>query len=161
MLTHWNGQRKAKFFGKNKEAYQHAIDGGLATVNPVMNMGRHSSCSESADAHIAPLTAVEVRKLLATCQGHYPLLYPAFLCAARTGRRQGELIGLQWGAIDFHGEFIEVRRSVVRCRVTTTKTQDSAGGYVPAACRDIAFVEGNTRTGGLLNFKAHVGVGIY
>ena len=34
----------------------------------------------------------------------------------------GELIGLQWGDIDFHGGFIEVRRAVVMGRETTTKS---------------------------------------
>jgi len=36
--------------------------------------------------------------------------------------RQGELIGLQWGDIDFLGGFIEVRRGVVLREVTTTKS---------------------------------------
>ena len=33
----------------------------------------------------------------------------------------GELIGLQWGDVDFHGRFIEVRRAVVRGEETDTK----------------------------------------
>ena len=36
--------------------------------------------------------------------------------------RQGELLGLQWGDVDFHGQFIEVRRAIVRRQETTTKT---------------------------------------
>jgi integrase len=36
--------------------------------------------------------------------------------------RRGELPGLQWGDIDFAGQFIEVRRAVVRRQVTSTKT---------------------------------------
>ena len=39
-----------------------------------------------------------------------------------TGKRQGELLGLQWGDLDYHGRFIEVRRSIVRRQNTTTKT---------------------------------------
>jgi integrase len=34
----------------------------------------------------------------------------------------GELIGLQWGDVDFHGDFIEVRRAVVLGQETTTKS---------------------------------------
>ena len=36
--------------------------------------------------------------------------------------RRGELLGLQWGDIDFAGQFIEVRRAVVRRQLTSTKT---------------------------------------
>ena len=35
--------------------------------------------------------------------------------------RLGELLGLQWGDVDFHGRFIEVRRNLVAGRVTTPK----------------------------------------
>jgi integrase len=47
---------------------------------------------------------------------------PVLLCAVRTGLRMGELIGLQWGDIDFHGGFIEVRRAVVLGKEATTKS---------------------------------------
>lgn len=36
--------------------------------------------------------------------------------------REGELIGLKWGDIDFHGRFIEVRRNVSRGHATTPKS---------------------------------------
>ncbi len=49
------------------------------------------------------------------------MLFPLLLCAVRTGLRLGELIGAQWGAVDFNGRFLEVRRSVVRGLVTTPK----------------------------------------
>jgi len=51
-----------------------------------------------------------------------PHHYPALLCAARTGVREGELIGLKWTDVDFNGRFIEVRRNVSRGRVTTPKS---------------------------------------
>jgi integrase len=105
-----------------KEAYHHAIDDGLVTVNPVSNMGRWMADREGADSHIDPLTSLEVRAMLASAKEKYRLFHPLFLCAVRTGMRQGELIGLQWGDVDFHGGFIEVRRAVVRRQITTTKT---------------------------------------
>ena len=40
----------------------------------------------------------------------------------RLGHREGELLGLQWGDLDFRGQFIEVRRAIVRRQITTTKT---------------------------------------
>jgi integrase len=78
-----------------KEAYQHAIDDGLVTTNPVAHLGRMTSTRESADSHIDPLTTDEVRALLSVAHDRWRLHYPLLLCAVRTGLRQGELIGLQ------------------------------------------------------------------
>jgi len=105
-----------------KEAYQHAIEDGLVTTNPVSNMGRRVRSSECADSHIDPLSTEEVRTLLNKSRETQSLFYPLFLCAVRTGMRQGELLGLQWSDLDYHGRFIEVRRSIVRRQITTTKT---------------------------------------
>jgi integrase len=44
-----------------------------------------------------------------------------FLCALRTGMREGELIALQPGDIDFQGGFIDVKRNSVRGDITTPK----------------------------------------
>ena len=38
-----------------KEAYQHAIDDGFVTTNPVIKMGRFNSSLEGADAPYKPL----------------------------------------------------------------------------------------------------------
>ena len=41
-----------------------------------------------------------------------------------TGLRSGEVVALQWPDIDWNGKFIEVRRQVVRAKVTTLKTRN-------------------------------------
>jgi integrase len=106
-----------------KEAYHHAMDDGLVGMNPVARTGRLTRSKEDPRAHISPLTADEVQAVLRAAQNKGPLtLYPILLCAVRTGMREGELIGLQWEAVDVRGGFIEVRQAVVRRRVTTTKT---------------------------------------
>jgi integrase len=127
LIADWVVQGKKKRTIHNiltplKEAYQHAIDDGVVTANPVSSMGRSLRSGESTDSHIDPLTAEEVRIVLHQAQQTTPLFYPLFLCAVRTGMRQGELLGLQWGDLDFRGQFIEVRRAIVRRQVTTTKT---------------------------------------
>lgn len=53
----------------------------------------------------------------------YPSLHPILLWPVRTGLRQGELIGLQWGDLDICGQFIDVRRAVVLGEVTPTKSK--------------------------------------
>jgi integrase len=106
-----------------KEAYNHAIDEGLVTLNPAARTGRLTRSNEDRRTHISPLTGEEVRAVLGAAQEKGPMtVYPILLCAVRTGMREGELIGLQWEHVDFRGGFIEVRQAVVRRRVTTTKT---------------------------------------
>jgi integrase len=68
-----------------------------------------------------PLTRQEVKTLLDVALYRFAFLHPLLLCAVRTGLRMSELIGLQWGDVDFHGRFIEVRRGVVLGEETTTK----------------------------------------
>jgi integrase len=106
-----------------KEGYNHAIDDGLVGVNPVARTGRFTRSKEDRRAHIRPLTTDEVKAVLDHAKERSPLTtYPILLCAFRAGLREGELIGLQWPDLDFRGGFLEVRRAVVRGRLTTTKT---------------------------------------
>jgi integrase len=106
-----------------KEAYHHAIDDGLVASNPVVRTGRFTRTDEDRRATIQPLTRTEVGVLLEAAEVHAKSVAALLLCAVRTGLRQGELIGLQWGDVDVHGGFIEVRRAIVRGQLTTTKTR--------------------------------------
>jgi len=54
-----------------------------------------------------------------------PTLYPLFLCVARTGLRQGELLALQWDDVNLAGRFLEVRRNFTHGRLTTPKSGES------------------------------------
>src|SRR5215472_10147728 len=106
-----------------KEAYQHAMDDGLVSVNPIARTGHLTRSKDDPRVTITPLTADEVRTMLDVASQQAPdTLYPVLLCAVRTGMREGELIGLQWGDVDFHGGFLELRRAVVRGKDTSTKT---------------------------------------
>ncbi len=51
-----------------------------------------------------------------------PSFYLFLLTAVRTGLRLGELIGLRWGDLDFHGRFIEVKRQWTRGAYAPTKS---------------------------------------
>ena len=105
-----------------KAVYYQAMEDGLVQQNPVARLGRIFKRKKDSRISIAPLDRHEVQHLLQTIQEKFPQVYPLILCAARTGLRQGELIGLQWGDVDFHGGFIEVRRGVVLRQETTTKS---------------------------------------
>ena len=97
-------------------------DDRSVTSNPVAKLGRFVTAKEVSSAHINPLSTLEVRRALDEARDRFPLFYPLLLCALRTGMRRGGLLGLQWGDIDFAGQFIEVRWAVVRRQVTSTKT---------------------------------------
>jgi integrase len=86
-----------------------------------MRLGRHYRSGDHLRPEIRPLTREEASQLFAAAREHYPREYPLLLCALRTGLRLGELLGLQWGDVDFHGRFLEVRRNRVAGRLTTPK----------------------------------------
>lgn len=90
-----------------------AVDDELLPANPAFRLGKHIGRKGSCrSTDIQPLTRDEATAFLAVAQEHAPDSYPFFLCALRTGMRLGELLGLEWGDLDFHGRFIEVRRNL-------------------------------------------------
>jgi len=105
-----------------KAVYYQAMEDGVVTTNPAARLRRIFKRKKDRRAGIAPLEREEVQHLLNTVNEKFPQVYPLILCAVRTGLRQGELIGLQWGDIDFHGGFLEVRRGVVLRQETTPKS---------------------------------------
>ncbi len=105
-----------------REMYNHAIDDGVVSFsNPASRVGRFNK-RRGEDRKITPLTREELSTLLDTAVGRMPHYYPLLLCAARTGMREGELIALQWGDVDFSGRLIEVRRNVHKRRIPTPKS---------------------------------------
>ena len=93
-------------------------------MNPALKPGKFLP-RISKRKGINPLTRDEVATLLATVKMHAPRYYPLFLCAVRTGLRQGELLALQWGDLDFRSRFILVQRNYSRGRISTPKNGES------------------------------------
>jgi len=102
----------------------HAFEDGLIAANPASRLGRFIK-GKDRKADVNPFTREEARAFLEVVGEHYPRYYPFFLCALRTGMRLGELLGLEWGDLDFRGGFIEVRRAYVENRLTTPKNGKS------------------------------------
>ena len=122
----WAEQRKSRSTIRNylaplKAAYFEAMDDGLVSANPVSRANRLFRGVAGKGHKVNPFTREEVQTLLEKAKESHAVLFPLLLCAVRTGLRLGELIGAQWGAVDFNGRFLEVRRSVVRGLVTTPK----------------------------------------
>jgi integrase len=99
-----------------------AVDDELISMNPAAGTGRYIRKGDTASKRIRPLTWEEKDQFEAAVKDHFPRYYPFFICALRTGMREGELIALKPSDISFSGGFIEVRRSSVRGRVSTPKS---------------------------------------
>ena len=99
-----------------------ALDDELILINPAQRLFKLVP-KRDRKADFNPLTREEAQAFLNAVQEHYPRYYPFFLCAVRTGMRLGELLALEWGAIDFYGRFIVVKQSVSRHRLTTPKNK--------------------------------------
>jgi integrase len=98
----------------------HALEDELIFANPVAGLGRMIK-KKDRKADVKILTKEEASVLLEALKEHHPRYHPFFLCALRTGMRLGELLGLEWGDINFGDGFIEVRRAFVEGEVTTPK----------------------------------------
>lgn len=99
-----------------------AVDEELIPVNPTVGITKRLQLGRDKRITISPLNRDEVDLFLTTCKERAPDFYPFFLCASRTGMRLGELLGLQWGDIDWNSKFIMVQRSYKLGRITPTKT---------------------------------------
>ena len=99
---------------------EHALEDGLISANPTSRLGKFIK-QKDRKADVNPLTREEAQVLLEVIAEHYPRHYPLFLCLLRTGLRIGEALALEWGDIDFHGGFIEVRRAYTKGSYTTPK----------------------------------------
>ena len=104
--------------------FSHALEDNLIIANPALRPGKFLP-KISKRRSINPLTREELALFLAHTKTVAPSLYPAFLCAARTGLRQGELLALQWEDVNFAGRFVEVRRNFTHGKMTTPKSGES------------------------------------
>ena len=98
-----------------------AVDDEIITVNPAARTGRYIK-KENGKEEIKPFTWEETTLFEKAIQEHFPRYYPFFLCALRTGMREGELIALKPGDIDFKNRLIDISRNCVRRCVTTPKS---------------------------------------
>ena len=103
-----------------------AVEDGYLPANPGMRLGRTIRAKNGLpETEIHPLTKEELALFLATVREHFSSTYPLFLLLARTGLRIGEALALKWSDIDFHGSFIDVKRSWRRKRLSTPKNGKS------------------------------------
>ena len=74
------------------------------------------------------LEAGEVKAFIDAANPRYKML---FYTAAKTGMRLGELLGLEWDAIDFDGGFIHVRQQFTGGRITPDLKSERSDRHIP------------------------------
>ncbi len=102
------------------EMFNHAIEDGHLTANPALRILRRSRAEEGRQIATF-LTRGDLGHFLDTCREHFPQHYAFVLLLARTGLRIGEAVAVQWGALDFHNRFIDVRLNWVDGVLTSPK----------------------------------------
>ncbi len=101
--------------------FNHAIEEGKVKFNPAARPGKFLKTARMGEK-AEFLTPEEGRAILAEAKKRYARnYYPLFLTAIRTGMRIGEILGLQWGDMDWRGGFIEVRRNSYFGKIDTPK----------------------------------------
>ncbi len=88
-----------------KTLFKHARKWGYLTVSPAEDIQKYRCEPKEMDC----LIPSEVQALLKHAEEPYKTL---FLTAILTGLRRGELLGLQWGDVDWRSGVIRVRRSL-------------------------------------------------
>jgi len=110
--------------GSLRVLMNNAIEKGIIANNPVRGLSKLYRQAPVRHGEVEPLTEEESLLFLKTILEWEPEHYPMFLTSLHTGLRSGEVIGIQWPDVDWNGKFIEVRRQVVRAKVTPLKTKN-------------------------------------
>ena len=100
----------------------YAVEDEIIPGNPVSGILKRLQLEREKRITVEPMNEREVQAFLDVCSQHFREYWEFFLCAFRTGMRLGELLGLKWGDIDWHGKFIRVERSYKRGNIDKTKT---------------------------------------
>jgi integrase len=101
--------------------FNKALDDEVIAANPTTKLGKIIKRKDKK-ASINPLSTEELRILFETVLERFPEHYPLFLLLARTGMRIGEALAVKWEDVDFRSRFIDVKRSIVRGKISTPKS---------------------------------------
>jgi integrase len=101
--------------------FEYALEEELITNNPTIGVLKKLGLDNRNREPVKPMKPDEVSLFLQTSLKFTKKWYPFFLCAFRTGMRLGELLGLQWGDVDWNSRVIHVQRSFRNGRITKPK----------------------------------------
>lgn len=103
-------------------ALDEAVTDGLIEINPMRQVQTSKYVKDTAARRekVDPFVPDEVKAILNSCRHEQER--NLFEFAFETGLRTGELIGLQWGDVDWIAETIHVQRAVVMKQTKLPKT---------------------------------------
>ena len=85
------------------------------TSNPVDSITMPRRKKDLSSKEITYFTSKELKTFLNYARDHEPTkVYTFFYVMAKTGCRQGELLGLQWHCIDFTNKTLKIRQTLTR-----------------------------------------------
>jgi integrase len=114
------------YLGLLHSIFEHAVRRGWAASNPCNRVEKPKAVDVDADVRF--LDQAELDALLAAVPGDDVgrVERALYLAAAMSGMRQGELLALRWGDVDWAARRIRVRRNFVRGEFGTPKSKRSA-----------------------------------
>ena len=89
-----------------------AVEDGVLASNPAAKVGQFVQ-TEKPERQAIAMEPEEVELFLAAVIGHNPDYYPLFLIALRSGLRQGEILGLEWGDFQFGRDEDDTNRYIL------------------------------------------------
>jgi integrase len=114
------------YVGLLHSIFEHAVRRGWAASNPCKRVEKPKA--EDVDADVRFLDQAELDALLVAVPtddvGRVERVL--YLAAAMSGMRQGELLALRWGDVDWAARRIRVRRNLVRGEFGTPKSKRSS-----------------------------------
>jgi len=103
-----------------------AVEDGILAINPALRLGRLVE-SRKSEHEAQAMEAGEAERFLNAAKEHSPRYYVLFLIALRAGLRQGEVLALKWGDLQFgqseqgSNRFLLVQRRWYRGHFSTPK----------------------------------------
>ncbi len=91
-----------------RHALNHALRLGILPANPTLATNPPKAKKRS----LKILDENQVQRLLIGAMASQPNLYALYFLAVTTGLRQGELLGLKWGDVDWDSKSLYVRRQI-------------------------------------------------
>jgi integrase len=126
---------RANALGILHSLMEFAADEGWATgENPVKRIKKPVNASADPDVHALEAEEVEALPRAVPDDALGRVEGAVYLAAVMTGLRQGELLGLRWGEVDWTARRIRVRRNFVRGEFGSPKSKRSSRS-VPLAHR--------------------------
>lgn len=95
--------------------FKHAVAWNVISNDPMLNVKKPVNVRKK-DEELNVYDELEVRGLLAAAQDELPHWRIFISLALATGMRRGELLGLEWDAIDFENGTIDIQQIIIKSR---------------------------------------------